>query len=239
MRKLIFAVVIIGLLVGSTLGGLAIAQPTPGPTPTATPTPTPEHTPGKGKSENLTNVVDVVDENILAIMYEVDNIEAKLDNPAYGLEEIKREVASIEGNVTEIKAEVTAIDNKVSAIEVELDNVTRTRNFQDAVWVEADTWVWTYDVIPVPGSAHFYLTVFVDFLDPGESIRVYQCFKYTQTPWTRCVYEEITANGAYTFEFAGVHCYIETKNIFTSGSENGISVNYHAIVTSGGYLPAS
>jgi len=86
MRKIAFAVCLIGLLIGSTLGGLALADKGGDPDYGSSPL---------GEIEEISD--------------KIGNITDMLDNPEWGLAEIKREIASIEGNVTSIFGNVTEL----------------------------------------------------------------------------------------------------------------------------------
>jgi hypothetical protein len=104
MKKLLFAMALIGVLVGSTLGGIALADKPDAAPPLVT-----------------------LDE----IEQKVDGVQATLDDPATGLTEIKREVKNIEDEIldpttglAEIKDEVTNIESRVEDIEYQLADPT-------------------------------------------------------------------------------------------------------------------
>lgn len=87
MKKLLFAVALIGVLIGSTLGGIALAD----------------------KPEGV-NPIDNINQN-------VSDIKDEVTHPNYGLEEIKTEVAAIEGNITDPIFGLEAIEDEVDSIQ--------------------------------------------------------------------------------------------------------------------------
>lgn len=141
MKKLLFVMALIGVLIGSTLGGIALAAKPAGVDPIETLEQNTETI-----IEGVGNITDRLDDEVFGleeIKSEVSNIEDEVLHPDWGLKEIKSEVASIEGNITdsefglaEIKTEVDAIEGnitdtafglvaikaEVEAIEAKLDN---------------------------------------------------------------------------------------------------------------------
>jgi len=121
MKKLIFAVALIVVLIGSTLGGLALADKGGDPNYGSSPL---------GEIDEISEKLDNLDLDGLEVLEGIGNITDRLDNPAFGLEEIKAEVANIEYQIAdpatglaEIKAEVAAIENKVNTIEKKIDEI--------------------------------------------------------------------------------------------------------------------
>ncbi|MFC1847875.1 hypothetical protein ACFLXV_00995 [Chloroflexota bacterium] len=117
MRKLAIIVCLIGLLIGSTLAGIALAD--------------------KPDAVKPLDTMDEIEQNTETIIEGVGNITDRLDDPTFGLEEIKTEVATIEDEVLhpdwgleEIKTEVAAIEGNVTdplfglaAIEIEVADI--------------------------------------------------------------------------------------------------------------------
>ena len=114
MKKLLMSVALIGVLAGSTLGGLALADKGGDPDYGSSPL---------GEIEEVSEKIDNLDQNDLAIIEGLGNITDRLDDPEWGLREIKREVRNIEGNVTDQETGLAAIKAEVDGFRSDLDRL--------------------------------------------------------------------------------------------------------------------
>lgn len=118
MKKLLFAVALIGVLIGSTLGGIALAAKPAGVNPIETIEQNTETI-----IEEVSNITDRLDDGVFGleeIKNEVVTIETEVLHADWGLKEIKTEVASIEGNVTDSVFGLEAIETEVADIQSQL-----------------------------------------------------------------------------------------------------------------------
>ncbi len=104
MRKLIFVVALVGVLIGSTLGGIALA--------------------GKPEAVTPLDTLGEINQKTSTILEGVGNITDKLEDPAYGLEEIKTEIASIETTVSDINTDISTMGSDVGSIESKVGNIS-------------------------------------------------------------------------------------------------------------------
>jgi septal ring factor EnvC (AmiA/AmiB activator) len=141
MKRTILFIAVIALVAVAVFGSQALADK-------------PETLPTNPEMTNLLNSINqtVTDTQIKVsnIENEVDDIEAELANPAYGLVEIKAEVANIEDKVAdiddevadiqaslddpatglaEIKAEVAAIEAKVNEMDAKWDGMVKMESY--------------------------------------------------------------------------------------------------------------
>jgi len=71
----------------------------------------------------MTETLNSIDQTVTDTQGNVTYIKGELDDPNYGLAEIKAEVASIEGTVNTINGTVATIDGRLDTIEDKLDTV--------------------------------------------------------------------------------------------------------------------
>jgi len=171
MKRLILAVVLVAVLAAAVSGGIAMARggddwprpplhtsPTPGPPRAPSPSPTPL----------------CGEEVCVEILTELGNVSAKLDDPAYGLEEIKAEIASIEAGLANVPVMET-ISGYGSA---------------------SDDWVSIFDEF-YPQVRHVSLTLLIQGIDTGgDSVGILMWFG-PQTLYR----DRVTTNGIKTYEF--------------------------------------
>jgi hypothetical protein len=172
MKKLAVAVCLVGLLAGSTLGGLALADKGGDPNYGSSTLADVEGIPGK---------IDSLDQNDLSILEGIGNLTDMLGNDTWGLQEIKSEVAAIEEDVAEIRAEIAGIKSDVQQIlrrttcvlDVDITNV----DYDDGHWSAAFTLTNSggYDLTNVWGKVYFggeaCSDVWVLTEDPIESLK--------------------------------------------------------------------
>jgi hypothetical protein len=117
VRKLAVTICLIGLLIGSTLGGLALADKGGDPNYGSSPL---------GEIGEISGKIDNLDENGSAVLEGIGNITDRLDNPQWGLAEIKSEIQAIEGNMTDQDTDLAAIKAEVESIRNDLDELLYT-----------------------------------------------------------------------------------------------------------------
>jgi hypothetical protein len=226
MKRFIIVTTVIALVAVAVFGSQALADK-PGTLPT-----------NPAMSDLLQSVNQTVTDTqikVTDIDDEVGDISAELANPAYGLEEIKAEVANIEGKVGDIEANVASINGTVTAIQAELGNVAQTEFYHDWVGVGPSTspqniWSSLQDTaMPWFTQKHFHLTIYLTYVDPGEGITVSLGLNKEDYTGGIAAYEELTADGLYTFEFEGSGCAISTLSI-----SDEFSVAYSVMAT---YVP--
>jgi hypothetical protein len=118
MRGIVVVVCLVGLLVGSMLGGSALADKGGNPNLGSSPLgeidqKAPAIIDGVG---NVTDILEDPSFGLEEIKTEVATIESEVLNPGWGLQELKREIAAIEGNVTVMKAEIEAMSSSLEQI---------------------------------------------------------------------------------------------------------------------------
>ncbi len=126
MKKLAIIVCLIGLLIGSTLGGLALADKGGDPNYGSSPL---------GEIEEISDKIDNLDQNGSELLEGIGNVTERLDNPDWGLQEIKSEVASIEGNITDPVFGLAEIKSEIAAIEIMVGNISDKVNEEEIILI--------------------------------------------------------------------------------------------------------
>jgi hypothetical protein len=163
MKKLVFAVALVGVLIGSVLGGIALAD--------------------KPAAVKPLDTLGDVDQQTLDILEALGNVTDRLDDPAFGLEELKAEVAALEAAVAGLPRMESFSGNETVYIQ-EGDQYT-TICFPDP------------DVV-YPSIRNVHLTISINeglIYDDGY---VYVAYRLSQGDWHSIDLED---SGNYELEF--------------------------------------